>query len=42
MSWFEQGMFQHGTRRTEWDCGLFGKVPHVQIGIVVGLDRCLE
>jgi hypothetical protein len=23
-----------------WDCGLIGKVPHVQCGIVDGLERC--
>jgi hypothetical protein len=32
----------HGTRCMDWDCGLFGKVPHVRIGIVVGLERCPE
>jgi hypothetical protein len=26
----------------EWDCGLFGKVPRVRCGIVVGLERCLR
>jgi hypothetical protein len=32
----------HGTWCTDWDCGLFEKVPRVRIGIVVGLKRCLE
>jgi hypothetical protein len=32
----------HGARCTDWDCGLFAKVPHVQIGMVVGLERCPE
>jgi hypothetical protein len=30
----------HRTQCTNWDCGLFGKVPHVQIGMVVGLKWC--
>jgi hypothetical protein len=24
----------------DWDCELFGKVPRVRSGIVVGLERC--
>jgi hypothetical protein len=31
-----------GTQFMDWDCGLFGNVPYVQIGIVDGLERCLE
>jgi hypothetical protein len=27
----------HRTRCMNWDCGLFGKVPRVQIGMMVGL-----
>jgi hypothetical protein len=23
-----------------WDCGLYGKVPHVWSVIVIGLERC--
>jgi hypothetical protein len=26
----------------DWDYGLYGKVPRVQIGMVVGLERWLE
>jgi hypothetical protein len=25
----------HGTRCMDWDCRLFGKVPHVRIGMEV-------
>jgi hypothetical protein len=32
----------HGTQCTDWDCGLFGKVPRVWIGMVVGLEWCSE
>jgi hypothetical protein len=35
-------MVWHGTLCTDWDYGLFGKVPHVRIGMVVGLERCPE
>jgi hypothetical protein len=31
-----------GTRCTTWACGWFGKVSPVRIGIVDGLERCLE
>jgi hypothetical protein len=31
-----------GTRCTTWVCGRLGKVPHVRIGIVDGLERCLK
>jgi hypothetical protein len=31
-----------GTWCTDWDCGLFGKVPRVRIWMVVGLERCPE
>jgi hypothetical protein len=31
----------HGIQCTDWDCGWFGKVPHVQIGMVDGLERCM-
>jgi hypothetical protein len=40
MSWFEHGMFLATYPVCEWDCGLFGKVPRVQCGIVLGLERC--
>jgi hypothetical protein len=30
------------TQRTDWDCGLFGKIPCVRIEMVVGLERCPE
>jgi hypothetical protein len=42
MSRFEQGIVWHGTWCMDWDCGLFEKVPHVRIGIMVGLERCLQ
>jgi hypothetical protein len=32
----------HGTQCTDWDSRLFGKVPHVRIVMVVGLERCSE
>jgi hypothetical protein len=32
----------HGIQCTDRDCGLFGKVPHVWIGMVVGLESCPE
>jgi hypothetical protein len=31
-----------GTRCMAWDCGQLGKVPHVRIGMVVGLERFPE
>jgi hypothetical protein len=40
MPWFEQGIFLATYPVCEWDYGLFGKVPHVRCGIVVGLERC--
>jgi hypothetical protein len=35
-------MVLHGTQCTDWDCGLFRRVPRVQIGMVDGLERCPE
>jgi hypothetical protein len=35
-------MVWQGTRCMEWECGWFGKVPHVWSGNVDGLERCPE
>jgi hypothetical protein len=42
MSWFEQGIVQHGTWCAELGCGWFVKVPRLHTGMVDGLERCLE
>jgi hypothetical protein len=31
-----------GTRHTDWECGRLGRVPHIRIGNVDGLERCPE
>jgi hypothetical protein len=35
-------MVWHSTQCMDWNCGWFGKVPHERIGMVDGLERCLE